>query len=251
MPGSNKVVIEDLGIDFPLSYNRRRSAADWVRAGGHRLAGKQEKKIFTALDGVSATLKEGDVVGIVGPNGSGKSTFLKAVCGIYSPNRGRVSTFGRVSTLLALGTGFDNRLSGLDNIRLNGLTLGMTKEEIESKIPEIVEFAEIGDHILQPMKYYSSGMISRVGFAIVLAMQPDILLIDEVFSVGDLRFQKKSANAMDTLFTHASCQIIVSHDLKFIEEHCNRALYLRGGRLMADGKPGQVILRYTSEYGTQ
>jgi len=143
-----------------------------------------------------------------------------------------------------LGTGFDNNLSGIENIRLNGLTLGMSLGEIESKISTIVDFADIGDHIHGPMKHYSNGMISRLSFSIVLAMQPDILLIDEVFAVGDLAFQKKSQSAMNDLLDKSFCQIIVTHSLPFVRQHCNRAIYLCNGRVIMDGDPDAVVSRY-------
>lgn len=194
-----RIIVEGLTIRFRLSYDKTWTLRDSLAQTARRLFHGRRLRYFTALDDASLTINSGDIVGVIGPNGCGKTTLLRAMCGIYHPDLGTVQRFGRISTLLSLGTGFDNRLNGIDNIRLNGLVMGMSQREIEAKIPQIIEFADIGEHIYQPMKYYSSGMISRVSFAIVQAMQPDILLIDEVFSVGDLQFRKKSERAMHDL----------------------------------------------------
>lgn len=241
------VRLDDVTIRFRFSYDKARTARERLGQLKKRFTGGWKPRYFTAVDHVNLTIREGDVVGVVGPNGSGKTTLLKTICGIYSPNRGEVTTSGRVSTLLSLGTGFDNTMNGIDNIRLNGLIMGMSADEIEKKIPMIIDFADIGDHIHAPMKYYSSGMISRVSFATVLAMRPEVLLVDEVFSVGDLDFQSKSKKAMKDLLDQASCQVIVSHSLALIREHCNRAIYVRGGRILADGDPDEVISRYEAD----
>lgn len=243
-----KIIVEHVRIRFRLSYDRAYTLYAKAAEIGQRLLRKKEPRFFTALEDVSLTVNDGEIVGVIGPNGCGKTTLLRTICGIYHPDSGSVDCRGRVSTLLSLGTGFDNKLSGLDNIRLNGLLLGMSMREIEAKIPMIVEFADIGDHIRLPMKYYSSGMISRVGFAIVLAMQPDVLLIDEVFSVGDLQFQQKSERAIHELLSRASCQVIVSHNLGFIREHCSRAVYIRQGRIVRDGQPDEVVTLYEKEF---
>lgn len=242
-----RVRLTDLSIRFRLSYDKSHSLGDWIRETGLRLARGRRPRTFTALRNVNLTLRDGDVLGVIGPNGCGKSTLLRTISGIYRPDEGEVRTQGQVSTLLSLGTGFDNRLDGLSNIRLNGLLMGMSHEEIDAATPDIVAFAEIGEHIDVPMKYYSSGMISRLSFAIVLAMQPDILLIDEIFSVGDLEFKKKSEKAMHDLLTRASCQVIVTHSLRLVREHCTRAIYMRSGRILMDGEPEEVVARYEAD----
>jgi ABC-type polysaccharide/polyol phosphate transport system ATPase subunit len=239
-----RVEVNNVSIRFRQSYDRTYSLRSGLGDLGRRIFRDYQPSYHTALDNVSLRLNQGDVLGVIGPNGSGKSTLLRVISGIYHPDRGSVDRHGRVSTLLSLGTGFDNTLSGLDNIMLNGLILGMSRDEIESKTDEIIRFADIGDYIHQPMKYYSSGMISRVSFSITLAMRPDILLLDEIFSVGDLLFQKKSMQAMDELRERASCQVLVSHSLGLIREHCNRAIFLAGGRILADGSPDVVVAEY-------
>jgi len=242
-----KVRIQDLSIRFRLSYDKTWNFTDKVAQVSKKLITGVKPRYFVALEDINLEVRQGEIVGIIGPNGSGKSTLLRAISGIYHPDQGTVDKNGRISTLLSLGTGFDNNLTGLDNIRLNGLIIGMHLEEIEQQISQIVNFADIGDHINQPMKYYSSGMISRLSFAIVLAMKPDILLIDEIFSVGDLAFQAKSEKAMHELLEKASCQLIVTHSLSMVERHCNRALYIRGGRIVLDDEPDKVVARYKRE----
>ena len=241
------VRLDDVTIRFRFAYDKARTIKERLVQIKARMTGGWKPRYFTALDHVDLTIREGDVIGVIGPNGSGKTTLLKTICGIYSPNRGTVTATGRISTLLSLGTGFDNSMNAIDNIRLNGMIMGMQPAEIEAKIPEIIEFADIGEHIHAPMKYYSSGMVSRVSFATVLAIRPEILLIDEVFSVGDLDFQVKSKKAMNELLDQASCQIIVSHSLPLIAEHCNRAIYVRKGRILGDGDPREIIAQYETD----
>ncbi len=242
-----KVELNGVMVRFRLSYDKTWTLLDKAVEVGNRLVRKRKPRFFTALEDASLTINEGEIVGIIGPNGSGKTTLLRTISGIYHPDAGSVTCRGRISTLLSLGTGFDNRLTGLDNIRLNGLLIGISMKEIEDKIPMIAEFADIGDHIHTPMKYYSSGMISRVSFAIVVAMRPDILLIDEVFSVGDLAFQRKSQKAMHELLSRASCQLIVSHNLSLIREHCNRVIYLESGHIVVDGAPEEAVAAYEKD----
>ncbi len=240
----SRIEITNLSLRFRFSFDKTWSIREKAAEVGRRILKKQKPRYFTALSGINLTVNQGEVLGIIGPNGCGKTTLLRTIAGIYSPDEGKIRVSGKVSTLLALGTGFDNRLSGLDNIRLNGLMMGLDKEAIEKLIPQITGFAEIGEHIDVPMKYYSSGMISRLSFAMILAMEPDILLIDEIFSVGDLAFQKKAENAMEQLLKKASCQVIVTHDLNLVREHCSRAVCMEGGKIIMDGSPREVIADY-------
>ena len=238
------VTVDGLSIRFRLSYDKAYTTAGRIRQMATRFVRKQPPKLFTALDDVSLTANSGDIIGLIGPNGSGKTTFLRAVSGIYRPDAGEVSVTGRMSTLLSLGTGFDNKLSGHDNILLSGLLIGMQPSEIEARVPEIVAFAGVEEFIDVPMKYYSSGMISRLSFAIVLSMEPDVVLIDEVFSVGDLAFKKKSEAAMHDMLSRASIQLIVTHDLSLVRNHCNRAAMFEGGRIVEEGDPADVVATY-------
>jgi len=239
-----KVSVRDVSLRFRMSYEKAITASQYVRQTVRRVVDGKNIEYFTALDKVSFEVDKGDIIGVVGPNGGGKSTLLRTITGIFQPDEGVIDCHGCVSSLLSLGTGFINELSGRDNIFLNGLIIGLTYKEIEERIPQIIEFADIGKHIYKPMKYYSSGMISRLSFSIVLAMDPDILLIDEVFSVGDLAFSKKSEKAMHELLEQASCQIIVTHDLDLVMNHCNRVLYLSAGKIIVDGTPDEAISAY-------
>lgn len=244
MLGSLRINLVDVSVSFRMSYNRTESIAGAVSEGWRRLAKGWKPKLFSALKSVSLSVRDGEVIGVIGPNGSGKSTLLRTISGIYHPDSGIVQTQGRVSALLSLGTGFDTRLNGYDNIRLLGLIQGLSLQEIEDVMPTIVEFADIGDHIEKPMKYYSTGMISRLGFSMILAMEPDILLIDETLSVGDLAFQEKSKEAMRRMMKRARCQVIVSHSLDFVERTCSRVIWINAGRIVADGEPSFVIKAY-------
>lgn len=241
-----KVDVRNLSIRFQMSYEKKLTLREHF-SHLYRKRGRQPAEMFEALSGVSTTVREGDVVGVIGPNGCGKSTLLRSISGIYHPDSGEVHCHGKVSALLALGTGFNNKLNGLENIRLNGLMVGMSPNEIDRALPMITEFADIGEHIHQPMKTYSNGMISRISFAIVLAMKPDILLIDEVFAVGDLEFQQKSERVLDQLLSEASCQMIITHNLDFVRERCNRAIYMSRGKVLADGEPGDVVNQYEQD----
>lgn len=244
-----RIHAEDVAVSFRYYDERSFSLAARISQIGKNLLGRDKPRTITALSGISFTAGDGDILGIIGPNGAGKTTLLRTICGIYHPNSGSMTTNGRLSMLLSLGTGFDNSLSGIENIRLNGLLMGMSPREIDARIPEIVEFAGLGDHIYRPLRYYSTGMISRLSFSIVVAIQPEILVIDEVFSVGDLAFQKKSERAMRVLMEKAVCQVIASHNLNFIANHCNKVLYLSGGRLVGFGPPQETVAQYRKDYG--
>ena len=241
------VSLKNVSLRFRLSYDKSYTIKDWLVEGARSLYGGKKPEFFTALDNVSLDVYDGDIIGVIGPNGSGKSTLLKVISGILSPDAGEVESYGRLSSLLSLGTGFNNQLSGQDNIRFQGMLIGMTPEEIDAAMPDIIAFADVGKFIDVPMKYYSSGMISRLSFAIVLAMQPDILLIDEIFSVGDLEFRKKSEMAMDRLLKQAKCQMIVTHTMTYVREHCNRAVYINKGAVRADGDPDAVVDQYIAD----
>ena len=239
-----RVRLENVSVRFRMSYDKTYSMRATLGELKRRMFDHWRPTEFVALDGVSVEIGEGEVLGVIGPNGSGKTTLLRTIMGIYQPDEGRVQVQGRVSAVLALGTGFDLSLSGIDNVRLNGMMLGHSLEEINRKLPAILEFADIGDFVNTPMKYYSTGMVSRLSFATVVAMEPDILLVDEMLSVGDLAFAEKSARAMRSMLEQASCQVIVSHDLDTIERICTRSIWMLGGRIEADGSPREVRQEY-------
>lgn len=227
--------------DLHISYRGLKKTS--IRASWTKLKNKVE--VFEALKGVSFDIEEGKILGIIGKNGSGKSTMLRAIAGIFSPDKGSIDLHGHSISLLSIGVGFNKKLTGKENIYLSGMLLGFTEEEIYKKEKEIITFADIGDFINKPVKTYSSGMYSKLAFAITAILETDIMLIDEVLSVGDARFQEKSYNKMKELISDEKrTVIIVSHSLNTIKELCDEVLWLNDGKIIEIGKPDEVISKY-------
>lgn len=210
--------------------------------------GRRERIVreIKALRGVSLDVQHGQVMGVVGANGAGKSTLMRTVAGILAPTKGRIDIYGRVSTLLALGVGFNSALSGKENVVLGGLAAGLTRREIAAKYEEITDFAELGDFMDLPMKTYSSGMFSRLAFAVAVHMDPDILIIDEALSAGDAHFKKKAQAKMEELVAKAGTMLLVSHALGTIKEMCDETIWLHQGQLIRQGKPDEIVEAYTN-----
>ena len=208
--------------------------------------GRRERIVHEvkALRDVSFEVPQGTVLGVVGVNGAGKSTLMRTVAGILPPTAGRIEVQGRVSTLLALGVGFNADLSGRENVVLGGLAAGLTREQLAEKYDEIAEFAELGDAMNLPMRRYSSGMYGRLAFSVAVNMEPDILLIDEALSVGDARFRRKSFAKMRELCDRAGTILVVSHALRSIRRLCNEVLWLNDGQIVMRDEPGPVIEAY-------
>jgi ABC-type polysaccharide/polyol phosphate transport system ATPase subunit len=200
-----------------------------------------------ALDGVDLRVTPGEAVALVGPNGSGKSTFLKLAGGILKPTEGTVDVDGRVTALIELGAGFHPEITGRENVLINGMLLGLSRREIEARMPEIVEFADIDAFIDQPVKIYSSGMYVRLGFAVAVAVDPDVLLIDEVLAVGDEAFTKRCLDRLARMRQRGVTMVLVSHDLDLVTTFADRALYLERGRVVAEGPADTVVARYRSD----
>lgn len=240
----NKIKTTDLSVRFRMSYDKLTSASQFLLEAKARIQGNWQPNYFSALSNINLEVKQGEIVGLIGANGSGKTTLLRAIAGIYEPDAGTVQTNGKISALLQLGTGLNNKLSGRENIILGGLTLGLSKAQILEDIEKIIEFSGIGDFIDTPMRFYSSGMISRLSFSIIAFVSPDILLIDETLSVGDIGFQEKSKKTMDKLMQDASCQIIVSHSLNTIQELATRVCVIDAGKIIADDVPYKSIKEY-------
>lgn len=199
---------------------------------------------FTALEDVSFRVPRGQTVGVIGRNGSGKSTLLTLLSRIYRPTSGRVEIRGRVATLLELGAGFHPEFTGIENIFLNGVILGIAREEIEKRLPQIVEFADIGDFVDTKVKHYSSGMITRLGFSVAVHSDPDVLLVDEVLAVGDEDFQEKCYRKIEEFKTRGVTIFFVSHDMKAMRRVSDRVLWIDNHRVREDGEPGIVIAHY-------
>ncbi|MBO4862941.1 MAG: ABC transporter ATP-binding protein [Eubacterium sp.] len=197
-----------------------------------------------ALKDVSFEVNKGDCVGIIGTNGAGKSTMLKIITGVLSPTSGSVDIDGRISALLELGAGFNSLYTGIENIYLNGTMIGFSKEEIDSRLDDILEFADIGDFVYQPVKTYSSGMFVRLAFAVAINIDPEILIVDEALSVGDAFFQNKCFKKFEDFKNRGKTILFVSHDLSSIERYCSKAILLDHGINVGEGTPGETINRY-------
>lgn len=224
-----------------ISYRGLKKTS--IRASWNKLKNKVE--IFEALKGVSFEIEEGKILGIIGKNGSGKSTMLRAVAGIFSPDKGSINLHNHSISLLSIGVGFNSKLSGYENIYLSGMLLGFSEEEIKAKEKEIIDFADIGDFIYKPVKTYSSGMYSKLAFAITAILETDIMLIDEVLSVGDAKFKEKSYNKMKELISDTTrTVIIVSHSLGTIKELCDEVIWLHEGEIIKQGNPQEIIKEY-------
>lgn len=199
---------------------------------------------FTALKDVSFKVKKGKTFGIIGPNGAGKSTILKMLCGIMKPTARKIAVNGSLSALLELGTGFHPELTGRENVLINGLILGLSKKEIVSKYDEIIEFSGVKDFIDEPIKTYSSGMQIRLSFSVAVNVNPDILILDEVLSVGDAEFQVKSKKRIEEFINSGRTVLLVSHDKNSILNYCSEAMLLYKGSVIARGKTDEVVNRY-------
>jgi teichoic acid transport system ATP-binding protein len=237
-----RIRVEDVSVTYRVSLERRPT----LRSTLVRL-GRRERVVHEveALKGVSFDVPHGQVLGIVGVNGAGKSTLMRTVAGILPPTSGRVEVEGRVSTLLALGVGFNRKLTGRENVILGGLAAGLTRDKLHAKYDEIAEFAELEEFMDMPMQTYSSGMYGRLAFSVAVNMDPDILLIDEALSVGDARFKRKSFDKMRELCGEDRTILLVSHALGSIEELCDSALWIHKGELRMWDDPVSVVEAYT------
>ncbi len=206
---------------------------------------RQRRDSYEALRGVSFTVPKGKIIGIIGKNGSGKSTLLKTIAGVFSPDEGTIDTFGNRLSLLAIGIGFQTTLSGYENIFLSGLLLGFTEKEIRARLPEIIEFSELGDFIYKPVQTYSSGMHSKLAFSITAFLDTEIILIDEVLSVGDMSFREKSYAKMKEIISHKDKTVmIVSHSNASILELCDDVLWIHDGLVKEYGPAAKVVENY-------
>jgi ABC-type polysaccharide/polyol phosphate transport system ATPase subunit len=237
------ISVQDVSVTYRTSFEKKPTLTETMKRLGRR---ERIVREIEALQGVSFDVEHGKVLGIVGANGAGKSTLVRTIAGILPPTSGRIEVDGRVSTLLALGVGFNRKLSGRENVVLGGLAAGLTRDHLADKYEEIVEFAELEEFMDMPMQTYSSGMYGRLGFSVAVNMDPDILLIDEALSVGDARFKRKSFEKMRELCTEDRTIVLVSHSMASIEELCDQAIWLHKGELRMEGEPDEVIDAYTT-----
>ena len=241
------IKVDNLGIKYNLSEQKVDDFKDYIIKA---IKGELNYNEFWALKNVSFEIEAGDHVGILGLNGAGKSTLLKAIAGVLKPTEGSVQTRGKIVPLLELGAGFDRQYTGAENIYLYGAVLGYSRKFINSKFKEIVEFSELEDFINVPVKNYSSGMKSRLGFAIATAVQADILILDEVLAVGDAKFRKKCEAKIKEMFADGTTVLFVSHNLSQVKKLCDKALLLEHGRVAAYGATARIAEIYEKRMET-
>lgn len=236
---------ENVSMCFRMSYDQIRSVKEYIV---QFFKGKIRYKEFWALENINFEIKKGEVVGLIGGNGAGKSTLLKIISGILKPTNGNIQVHGSLVPMLELGSGFDFDLSGRENIFLNGAVLGYSEKFLKEKYEEIVEFSELGNFIEVPLRNYSSGMVARLAFSIAAMVEPDILIVDEILSVGDSTFQKKSSERMKQMMAGGTTVLLVSHSVSQIQELCDRAIWLQNGKQVLEGDADIVCGNYIGGY---
>jgi len=238
---SYAVRVQNLSVTYRTTFERKPTLKQALVRFGR---GQRAVREVQALKNVSFDVPTGTAMGIIGSNGAGKSTLMRAMAGILPPTDGSIEVWGKASTLLALGVGFNPSLSGRENIILGGLASGLSRRDVDERAEEVAEWTELGDFIDMPMRTYSSGMSARVGFSVAVHMKPDILMIDEALSTGDAHFREKANAKMAELRQDARAMFLVSHGLGSIKEMCNQAIWLDHGTLMMTGTPDEVVNAY-------
>ena len=235
------VAVDNVTMRFHMNTERIRSIKEYVTKA---IRGKVKYTDFTAVDGLSFTVDKGETLGIIGHNGAGKSTTLKLISGILKPSEGNVKVYGNVVPMLELGSGFDMELTGRENIFLNGAILGYSEEYLNEKLNEIIDFSELGQFIEAPLRTYSSGMLARLAFSVASVVDPEILIVDEILSVGDSDFQQKSHTRMMELMGGGTTVLFVSHSMEQIKLLCNRVLWIEHGKKIMLGPTDEVCNAY-------
>jgi ABC-type polysaccharide/polyol phosphate transport system ATPase subunit len=235
------VALEDVGVRYRVPRGGVRSIKEYLLLA---MRGQLRFDDFWALENVSLKVAAGERLGVIGRNGAGKSTMLQVIAGVLRPTTGWVDVHGRVAPLLQLGAGFDPELSGRENVYLNGTLLGMKRAAIKERFDDIIGFAELEEFVDAPLRTYSTGMAARLGFAIATECQPDVLLLDEVLSVGDEAFQAKCVRRLRDFTSRGTTLILVTHDSNLVTQECTRAVWIRDKRIVADGEPSDVVGAY-------
>ncbi len=248
MAHETSIKFENVNLTYDLYLDKTNNLKEFLinRILRRKPVSKAMEKV-EALKNISIEFKQGERVGIIGRNGAGKSTMLKVISGIYKPTSGRVIVNGTIQPLIEIGAGFDYEFTGRENIYLNGYMLGFNKEQIHAKEAEIVQFAELGEFIDVPVKYYSSGMVVRLAFTIATSIDPEILAFDEMLAAGDIEFINKAKARMDQLINKAKMLVLVSHDLDMVKSLCTRVLVFHHGNILFDGPPQEAINFYINK----
>jgi ABC-type polysaccharide/polyol phosphate transport system ATPase subunit len=241
----NVIEVENLTKVFHIVHRESSFKSAMLKRVLRRMVPRRDE--YVALRDLSFTVPRGQTVGLVGRNGSGKSTLLTLMAHIYRPSTGRIVVRGRIASLLALGAGFNPDFAGLENIFLNGIILGFSRDELERRLPDIIEFAELGEFIDTPIKHYSSGMVARLGFSVAVHVDPDVLLIDEALAVGDLAFQEKCYNKIEEFKQRGVTIFFVSHDMLAVKRVSDRVIWIDNHVVRADGAPDDVIAQFEAD----
>lgn len=242
-----KIEIRNVNVEFPVyNVNARSFKKRFLRlaTGGRVVEDANKRVVISALKNISLNIEHGDRIGLIGHNGSGKSTFLRLLATIYEPTAGQINIDGKISPMLDLTQGIEGELTGYENITLRGTLLGLKRKEIQQKFVEIAELTGLGDYLSMPIRTYSSGMMVRLAFAISASIEPEILLIDEIFGAGDAEFMKKAQQRMVNLLDKSSIVVLATHQNNLITEFCNKALLLEGGHIKFYGDPKEALELY-------
>ena len=242
-----ELTLENVSVSFPIYHGGSRSLKKnllFRGSGGHMASDANHRIVVEALRNVTAQIRAGDRVALIGSNGAGKTTLLRVMAGIYEPVVGTVKTRGRISPMFDIGLGIDNEISGFENIRMRGLVLGMTPQEIEAQMQDIIDFTELGDYLDIPVRTYSSGMMTRLTFAVATCFAPEILLMDEWIMAGDASFISKAKNRIEGFVAKASILVLASHSLETCRQFCNKALWMDQGQIRSAGPIDEVISAY-------
>jgi len=242
------VNVEHLSMEFKITKDKIDTLKEYVIRTLKR--NKKEKEKVRVLDDISFKVYKGDKLGILGFNGAGKSTLLKIMAGIYEPTSGKIEINGKVAPLLELSAGFDKNYTGKNNIYLNGAFLSMDKDFLDEKFDEIVEFSELGEYINYPVKNYSSGMRAKLGFSIATLVEPDILIVDEILSVGDIKFRKKSSQKINELMAEGVTVLLVSHSISQMRKICDKCIWIDNGKIVMEGEANEVCDAYVENAGS-